>query len=62
VESHGRPIEMKSDSINDLRGTSLAELATLADEGLLATMLSRIIDGQEDPAAVPATMFNSAIG
>lgn len=61
MESHGRPIEMKSDSINDLRGISLAELAMLADQGMLAPMLMRVIDGQEDPAAVPVTMFNSSI-
>lgn len=64
MESHGRPIEMKSDSnpICDLRDIPLGELATLVADGkVLAAMLRRLIERQEDPAAVSVTMFNSSI-
>ena len=65
MDSHGRPVNRKSDSnlIPDLRHIPLAQLATWAANGedALATMVSRVIGGQQDPAGISAMMFNSSI-
>jgi hypothetical protein len=49
--------------IPDLRGMTLEQLAGQAAEGeeSVTGVIARIMDSRENPAAVPAMMFNSAI-
>ena len=65
MDSEGRSVSDGSDLclIPDLRGISLAQLASQAAGGgaAVADVVSRIVHDQERPSAVPAMMFQSAI-
>jgi len=58
-----RPAGLAACPVPDLRGVPLAELARLADDGddVIHGVVTRMIDGEEKPSHVPATIFNSAI-
>jgi hypothetical protein len=65
VDSGAWPIVGASEPsrIPDLRGTTLAQLASRAAAGekTVTGVISRSVDGRKGISAVPAMMFNSAI-
>jgi len=65
VDSQARPNGSGSDRsyIADLRGFTLGQLARRAADGEkdVTGVVSRIVASRENPAGVPAMMFNSTI-
>lgn len=65
MDSVAQPGSTRSDQfvIPDLRGVALGQLARRAADGErdVTGVVSRIVDGRENPSGVSAMMFNSTI-